>query len=288
MVRKLVKLLHSIWHHLIGYFLHYLAILSIALIVSWFKSFRDQSPGIRYYLQTAIEWVTPLTIATLAVGIVSIFLNARKLHLQNSKLKDIQEIMGNFGIRTFSSHSTVTEKAQDWSMIADDVRLASSHESPLWLLGATGKNTFGATDSPLHKAICEYRGAISILLLYPQSNGFKYRIKQLRANQERYMDEILDSLQFCRESKINGVNIQVKLYEGMPIWKLLIMPQTIWLQHYGKTGHVDNSPLYGFSLVHNKPTLLEGYRSVFEKRWNHDDSKVVDLETFDRSNWPPK
>lgn len=292
MKKKIVEMCKAISHHLVAYFIHWLGIVSIGLAVTWFKAYRDQSQGIDYYYKTAIEWVTPLTISALAVALASVLFYAIKLRKLNSGLQAGVQVLennvhmlGNFGIRAFSSHSTTEEKVADWKMICEDIQNASIHESPLWILGATGKKTFADSDSPLHQVIAQYKGKISVLLLLPYSGGFNYRISQLGENSAVYLEEILDSIDCCKKAKLAGVNVELKLYAGMPIWKLLLMPQAIWLQHYRKASHVDNTPLYGFNYVAHKPNLLEGYRSVFEKRWNHDGSINVDLLGFERKVW---
>lgn len=271
-------------HHALSYFLHYLAILSIGLLVTYFKSIRD-SLSIGYYLKSAVEWVTPLTISFLTVGLVSVFIYALKQRGEIVQLRQKSQTLAGFGVRAFSAHDSASSKEADWKMIEADLRQASEAQSPLKLLGATGKRTFADTDAPLHKAVCEYEGPIQVLLVRPGSAGFEHRVQRISANPEQYIDEILDTLEFCKSLARKGRRIEVKLYESMPIWKMLSTPQILWLQHYAQSKHVDETPAYGFAASGQRPTILDGFRSVFDKRWDHDESKEVNLRAFERSRW---
>lgn len=282
---KVQEVARRLWHHAISYFLHYLSILTIGLLVAYFKSIRDDGTPLSYYLKTAIEWVTPMTIGFFAVSTASLFVIVIRQRRELKSLRDLQPTLAAFGVRAFSRHDTDDAKAADWQLICNDVKTASGNQSPLWILGATGKRTFGDHDAPLHAVLRKYEGPVRVLLVRPNSFGFLHRVEKLRANSDAYIEEILDSVECCRTLSRNGVDIEVRLYESMPIWKMLVTPQALWLQHYATSNHVDDTPAYGFTWVHMRPTLLDGFRSVFDKRWTQDGSKIVDLATFDRTRW---
>lgn len=271
-------------HHGKDYFIHYLAIATIAFLVATFKAFRDDEK-LSYYLKNAIEWVTPITIAVqaLLLGFLIYYIVTQRRRL--NKLESNEATLAAFGVRAFSNHDTPASKRADWELISADISTASQNESPLWILGATGKDTFSDPGAPLHKTLKEYQGPIKVLLLRPNSFGFSHRVNQIRTNPGHYINDIVCSINFCSELKRAGKPIELKLYDTMPIWKMLMTPQVLWVQHYSSECHVDNTPAYGFALGLKKATILNGFKSVFEKRWSQDGSTSVDLDRFESKNW---
>jgi hypothetical protein len=278
--------LTAAWHHLVGYFIHYLAILTIGSTVAYFKYIRDsKSEPLQFYFKQLIEYVTPLTIAFLAVVSFILFLLSLKQRGQIRHLESEVSVLKGFGIRAFSTHDTTESRKKDWELISSDVARASKSESPLWIMGATGKHTFADHTSPLHACILEYAGPIKLLLIRPESDGFRHRVEKVPVNPEAFRDEILESLEFCKNLHKAGKNIEVKLYDGPPIWKMIAIPDSLWLQHYAAGRQVDETPAYGFLWVDKRPTIVDGLRAAFIKRWTHDGSFPVNLAQFSRDSW---
>jgi hypothetical protein len=198
------------------------------------------------------------------------------------------KLLAAFGARAFSPHDTQKQKAADWSQIASDIDAASEQKSPLYIMSATGKAIFQDPLSPLYRSINNYRGEVHVLLLRPNSDGVERRVAQLHnLKPEYYQNEILDSIEVCQNwRKGRPANwIQIRLYNTFPIWKMIMTPNALWLQHFSQGIRGDDSPLYGFRSFIGQATIYDGFQSVFDKRWGFDETKIVDLDQFNRSSW---
>ena len=271
-----------VWHHVAGYFIHYIAILTIGLIVVYAKSIRDDEL-FSTYVKSAREWITPLTIAFLAVALFGLLIFAVR---QNGQLKRLRSHLAGFGVRVFSAHDSDEARKNDWTQICSDLVFASRNQSPLWILCANGHRTFGHHDSPLCSALREYGGVINILLLRPDSDGFNRRVKSLGISSDQYRSEILESIAFCKELYNAGKAINVRIYHDLPIWKMIFTPKALWVQHYSSSKHVDETSAYGFSFVESRPTLIDGFHCVLTRRWSDPNSEPVDLSSFVKETYP--
>ena len=271
-----------IWHQVSGYFLHYIAILTIGLIVVYAKAIRDEEQFFNY-LKSAREWVTPLTIAFLAVALFGLLIFSVR---QNGQLKQLRTHLAGFGVRVFSLHDSAEVRRNDWDQICKDLVFASRNQSPLWVLCANGHRTFGHRDAPLCAALRDYDGVINVLLLKPGSDGFNRRVKNLKIDAEVYRSEILDSITFCKELLKAGKVINVRLYHDLPIWKMIFTPKALWVQHYSSAKRVDETSAYGFSFVESRPTLIDGFQCVLTRRWSDVNSEPVNLDSFVKESYP--
>lgn len=270
-----------VWHNVSGYFIHYVAILTIGLIVVYFKSLRDDEQFVNY-LRSAREWITPLTIAFLSVALFALLIFAVR---QNGQLKHLRSHLAGFGVRVFSPHDSDEVRSNDWAQICKDLVFASRNQSPLWILCANGHRTFGHRDAPLCAALREYDGVINVLLLKPDSDGFNRRVKNLKIDAAAYRSEILDSIAFCKELFREGKAIHVRLYHDLPIWKMIFTPKALWVQHYSSAKRVDETSAYGFSFVESRPTLIDGFQCVLTRRWSDINSEPVNLDSFVKESY---
>jgi hypothetical protein len=112
------------------------------------------------------------------------------------------------------------------------------------------------------------------------------RVSQLDVNPDAYKEEILSSIAFCKDYLLReGRNVELRLYDSLPIWKILMLPQVLWVQYYSSKSRVDDTALYGFTQSGPKPSLLNGFEAVFDRRWQQDATVVVDLEKFQRDQF---
>lgn len=258
--------------HSFGAMVASVVIFGFTLVVKAFKN----SESYKDYLNNPAELISPAIITVLTI--LTITLAARQLRMKKT--------LSSFGIRIFSQHDDPETKKADWEGIVGDIQHASRRQSPLWILGATGKETFADSDSPLHKVLKQYEGKIFVMLICPKSQAFEKRIRDLECSNDYYLMQILDSIDYCKELYLkHGRSIEVKLYKAMSVWKMIATNHVLWIQYYKPRVHVENTPLYGFDLAGSQTGLLEGFRTVFEKRWAYDDSVAVDLSMWNRSSW---
>lgn len=123
--------------------------------------------------------------------------------------------------------------------------------------------------------------------MHPNSQAFDRRIIELNHNAENYYEQILDSIEYCKDLKTRyEKDIEVRLYRQVVIWKMFITNHTLWLQHYRDGFHVDQMPMYCFEPVkEHRPSLYDGFKTVFEKRWRFDEPYEVSLKTWKRADY---
>ncbi len=182
------------------------------------------------------------------------------------------------GLREFSPHDSDERRTQDWDSCL--VELNRSKPNVLCILGATGWETFGSPQSPLHDLLKHFQGRIHILLLKPDAAGFKKRTADLNRNEASYADEISSSVDYCKTLKGRyHKNIELKLYEDEPIWKMIFSDQYLWLQYYDPARDVDDTPVYTLQTrgAENQSSLYYPLIRVFERRWKEASSLPVKL-----------
>jgi len=254
---------------------HTLGTFAFGAVVVWFKALKNEST-IAELFEHPLELATPITITILSVFSIGLLL----------RLLRERRTIRCFGVRLFSKHSTKEEKDSDWNLLRQDINNASELNSELWILGASGKATFSAYNSPLSDVLQVYKGSIRIMLLMPESFGMKTRASDLKQSDQSYIDEILDSIDCCKDLLTKyGRDISLRLYTGMPNWKMIITNQHLWLQHYSPSSHVENTPVYGFEPVADELTLYSGQKNEFSNIWKYANVFKVDLANWTRRDY---
>jgi uncharacterized integral membrane protein len=269
------KILHWIWHNVVAFGAHAFAAFALMLVLAALKAVKDNLT----FAEVLSNWkdlISPAIITILLSALVGLFLvNLRQ-----------RNTLASFGVRLFSHHDNIETKKRDWTGVSNDIGAASPERATLRMLGATGKETFSGATSPLFDVLKKYDGEIKVLLIRPHSGAFISRCKSLRISTDSYLEEILDSIEYCKTlAQLHNRAIELKLYDHVPVWKMLIISKTLWVQYYKATEHVDNTPMYCFEFKGQGTTLFDGFRSVFEKRWALDGSKSIDLAKFVRADW---
>jgi len=149
------------------------------------------------------------------------------------------------------------------------------------VIGSTGFRTFVNPEGDLHNVIKNCREA-RIMLLHPYSQGAKVRAKSISIpdiTPENFGKQIEKSIAFLKELKAAQKNIKLKLYSDVPLFKLTIIGDYIWIKHYHPGLDVQMVPEYGFKHKQNPGGLYELFYQYFLTRWNNPDIPEYDLET---------
>jgi hypothetical protein len=149
------------------------------------------------------------------------------------------------------------------------------------VIGSTGFRTFVDPDGDLHNVIKNCREA-KIMLLDPYSEGAEARAKSILdpdITPENFGEQIKKSIDFLRELKAVQKNIKLKLYQDMPLLKLAIIGDYIWMQHYHVGLDVRMVPEYVFKHGHNAGSLYIPFYQYFVARWNSIDIPEYDLDS---------
>lgn len=269
------KILSWLWHQIVAYLGHALGVIVTVLLLTSLKSIKDNET-------IAFYWTHPKELLSPAIITILLFLILGLI----TKISKDRKTMASFGVRLFSHHNNAEVKKQDWLQVCEDINRGQNPKSTLWILGATGKETFAAADAPLHDLLQTYSGAIRILLICPGSLAFVRRTGELKHSESDYQSQIADSLEYCQRLVRNhGRDLQVKLYKAIPIWKMILTNSVLWVQHYRANSHVDDTPMFCFEYQPAHPGLFDGFLTVFEKRWRLDDSLEIDLQQWSRNQF---
>ena len=104
----------------------------------------------------------------------------------------------------------------------------------IMVIGSTGFRTFVDPKGDLHDVIKNCREA-KIMLLDPCSEGASLRTKSILdpdVTIDYFQEQIKMSIDFLKGLKGSQKNIKLKLYTDVPLFKLAILGDYIWIQHY--------------------------------------------------------
>ena len=152
------------------------------------------------------------------------------------------------------------------------------------LIGSTGFRTFVGPQGQFHSALQNCRKA-KIMLLDPYGEGAKIRARTLAAPNitlESFSEQILKGIDFLKGLKAIQKNIRLKLYPDPPLFKLSILGDYLWIQHYHTALDVQAMPEFVFQRNQNPASLYIPFYQYFLTRWNHTGFPEYDLETDER------
>ncbi len=120
------------------------------------------------------------------------------------------------------------------------------------------------------------------MLLDPYGDGAKTRAKSILVpdiTPERFAEQIRKSIDFLKGLKAIQKDIRLKLYPDPPLFKLAILGDYLWIQHYHTNLDVQTMPEFLFQHDQNPASLYIPFYQYFLTRWNHPDIPEYDLET---------
>ncbi|MDA8079950.1 MAG: hypothetical protein M0Z79_13570 [Nitrospiraceae bacterium] len=149
------------------------------------------------------------------------------------------------------------------------------------LIGSTGFRTFADAKGDLHNVIRNCREA-RIMLLNPDSEGASIRAKSILdpdITVERFRVQVTRSIEFLKELKAVQRNVKLKLYNEIPLLKLVISGDYIWMKHYHAGLDVQSLPEFVFKHRQSPGSLYMPFYQYFLTLWNNPGIPEYDLET---------
>jgi hypothetical protein len=151
----------------------------------------------------------------------------------------------------------------------------------LKLIGSTGFRTFTDPQGDLHKVLLNCREA-KIMLLDPLREGAAMRAKSIPdpdISPEILREQIIRSIDFLKGLKAAQKNIRLKLYPDMPLLKLAVLGDHVFLRYYHTGLNVRSLPEYAFKHDQNPGGLYSPFHQYFFMRWNDSAIPEYDLDT---------
>jgi hypothetical protein len=142
----------------------------------------------------------------------------------------------------------------------------------VYILSITGHDTFGAENRELQEAL-EKAYEIRVMLANPYADGVLGRVQSLGKPEEllqEYRQETEASIAYLRKLAAAGKKIELKLYDGSPFWRLVVIGEYVWVQHYHDGHEIKTQPEYVFGLQHGNPErgFFAPFYKYFLDQWN--------------------
>ena len=161
------------------------------------------------------------------------------------------------------------------------LKLTQGLAQDIMIIGSTGMRTFAEPEGELHHVVRNCREA-KIMLLDPFGEGAIARAKSIpdpEITPEVIQDQIVKSIDFLKELKAAQKNIRLKLYPDLPLLKLAILGDYVFLRHYHTEVNVRNMPEYVFKSDRTHGGLHFPLYRYFLSRWQDPDIPEYDLDT---------
>lgn len=149
------------------------------------------------------------------------------------------------------------------------------------LIGSTGFTTFADPAGDLHQVIQKCREA-KIMLLDPSGEGASSRAKSIQSPDitlKSFREQIARSIEFLKGLKEVGKDIRLKLYQDVPLLKLAILGDYVFLRHYHHGVDVQQLPEFVFRHQRNPGCLYNPFYQYFLDRWHDTALPEYELET---------
>jgi hypothetical protein len=139
----------------------------------------------------------------------------------------------------------------------------SRHDNrTLLILGANGVETFGRQGSPLYEVMQTFLGQTRVILIDPNSTQAAGRAAALSQNTGEYKRAIGVSTKRLRDLRHQQHSIEVRSYDGLPNWKMIITSRTAWI-HITFRDNTSRKPQHGDLIQRRREAVFITY-----SRWN--------------------
>lgn len=138
------------------------------------------------------------------------------------------------------------------------------------IIGSTGFRTLVDPKGDLHAAIQNCRTA-KIMLLDPESPGALERARTIPDSDitpDSLRRQVEQTVLFLRALRAANKCVELKLYAEPPLWKLAILGDYAWVQHYHPGVDVQTLPEYVFVHGQNPASLYTAFYQYFVAWWN--------------------
>lgn len=149
------------------------------------------------------------------------------------------------------------------------------------LIGSTGFTTFADPAGDLHQVIQKCRGA-KIMLLDPSGEGANSRARSIQSPDitlESFREQIAKTIEFLKGLKEVQRDVRLKLYQDVPLLKLAILGDYVFLRHYHHGVDVRKLPEFVFRHLSNPGCLYNPFYQYFLDRWHDPALPEYELET---------
>jgi len=151
-----------------------------------------------------------------------------------------------------------------------------------FVLTLTGHDTFVDKNSLL-RGVLEKSYEIRAMLVNPVGTGLRARADTLPQDMTLLSlhGEIEASIAYLARLRKLGKKVTLKFYEDDPFWKVIVLGDHVWVQHFHSGFPANQQPEYVFALQHRDPRqgLFVPFYMHFLDRWNEPHHPAYDFDT---------
>jgi len=151
-----------------------------------------------------------------------------------------------------------------------------------FILTLTGYETLVSKESRLRPLI-DKAYEIRVMLVNPVGEGLRQRAESLPPDVTvlTLHTEIEATIGALSKLRKYGKKVKLKFYDEEPFWKLVVLGDTIWVQHCHSGFVVREQPEYVFALHHAEPRhgLFVPFYMIFLNHWNDTRHPEYDFDT---------
>ena len=265
---QLLKNISHILYHIVVVLLSAAVALSLPFVAQFMaKKFLD------YWALIENE---KIFLVSIEVGTAVLLIILFNFIVKNMKSRKLSRLAAEAGLYALSRASGFIEHARTR-------KLKEKHgvAKNVMLIGSTGFTTFVDPAGDLHQVIQKCRGA-KIMLLDPSSEGAYSRAKSIQSpdiTMESFREQIAKSIEFLKRLKEVRKDIRLKLYQDVPLLKLAILGDYVFLRHYHQGVDVQKLPEFVFRHQRNPGCLYNPFYQYFLDRWHDPALPEYELET---------
>ena len=265
---QLLKNISHILYHIVVVLLSAAVALSLPFVAQFMaKKFLD------YWALIENEKIFLISIEVFTAVLLIVLFNFIVKIMKSRKLSGLAQEAGIYAVGRGSGFIEHTRRR----------RLKEKHglARNVMLIGSTGFTTFVDPAGDLHQVIQKCRGA-KIMLLDPSGEGASSRARSIQSpdiTPESFREQIAGSIAFLKGLKELQMDIRVKLYQDVPLLKLAILGDYIFLRHYHHGVDVQQLPEFVFRHQSNPGCLYNPFYQYFLDRWHDPALPEYELET---------
>jgi hypothetical protein len=226
-----------------------------------------------FWSQVEHEGLVLVSLEVIVAVLLIVFLNYVWRSLQNHKLANVA--LGAGLVSFFPLHDPSAEKK------IRELKQQQSLGRALLAIGVTGKGTVVDDKAELH-ALLETCLEGKLLLLNPFCEEAARRAQSLSRSDvspERFREELYDTIELIKRLRATGKAIRLKLYSDRPHLRMVILGDSLWLQHYPTGLDVRWMPEYVCQHNASHHGLYTLFYQYFSKRWENQDIPEYDFQT---------
>ena len=137
------------------------------------------------------------------------------------------------------------------------------------------------------KKLLMCNGSVRIIMLNPMCESAKHLSTALGKAEEYLKESVLKNMRELREYKKMGLNIEIKVYSHMPVFRIAIIDnQKIYVGHYRVNDNGEKLPQ--LILQGKNKILFKQFFDYWNVTWNDVGLKTINLDMIDNEEYIKK